>query len=533
MPEQNQTESKQGKEKGWTVSSENNQAGPFASGYVKNVTNVYEKAITKLNQFFEPKQNISFERHIFRQLKQKENERIDMFMMRLREQAERCDFGQQLDENIRDQITSGCLSDILRRKILERGNEQLENIIKIARILEIVTKQQKSFGKSDVNQPDTHNRTNESDVCKIEAKSRFPMRQKAIATGFNGECGRCGLKGHKAVDEKCPAKGKTCNSCGRKDHFSRKCFLRGNPAQKNNFNKRKTETRNDEDPQNKIKRESVRLVATEAKDSTESIIDDYDDVFAIDSGIADDNKIWCKIGDIECEVIVDSGTRYNIIDRLSWIKLKAKNVNIMHRQREVDINFRSYGGQPLKFLGMVKTIVSTPQKQVEANFYIADEFGKVLLGYETGKALGVLIIGTGTAPLCTQVNAVDAIKPLGKIKGVMVDISIKEDAKGVVQPYRRVPAPLEKRVDDKIEEMVRQDIIEKVNGVAKFISPLVIAPKDDDDIRICVDMRRANLAVEREIHPLPTMDDFLPQLDEAKVFSKLDVKQACHQVDEN
>lgn len=403
--------------------------------------------------FFEPKQNISFERHIFRQLKQKENERIDMFMMRLREQAERCDFGQQLDENIRDQITSGCLSDILRRKILERGNEQLENIIKIARILEIVTKQQKSFGKSDVNQPDTHNRTNESDVCKIEAKSRFPMRQKAIATGFNGECGRCGLKGHKAVDEKCPAKGKTCNSCGRKDHFSRKCFLRGNPAQKNNFNKRKTETRNDEDPQNKIKRELVRLVATEAKDSTESIIDDYDDVFAIDSGIADDNKIWCKIGDIECEVIVDSGTRYNIIDRLSWIKLKAKNVNIMHRQREVDINFRSYGGQPLKFLGMVKTIVSTPQKQVEANFYIADEFGKVLLGYETGKALGVLIIGTGTAPLCTQVNAVDAIKPLGKIKGVMVDISIKEDAKGVVQPYRRVPAPLEKRVDDKIEEI--------------------------------------------------------------------------------
>lgn len=201
-----------------------NQRGPLAGGYVKNDTNDYEEAIIQLNQFFEPKQNISYERHIFRQLKQKENERIDMFIMRLREQAERCDFGDQLDGNIRDQITSGCSSDVLRRKILERGDEQLENIIKIARILEVVTKQQKLFGKSNVDQTNTEIRSNESDVCKIDVKTRFPMRQRKIATGFNGECGRCGLKGHKAADEKCPAKGKSCNSCGRKDHFARKCF---------------------------------------------------------------------------------------------------------------------------------------------------------------------------------------------------------------------------------------------------------------------------------------------------------------------
>lgn len=168
---------------------------------------------------------------------------------------------------------------------------------------------------------------------------------------------------------------------------------------------------------------------------------------------------------------------------------------------------------------------------MKATFYVADEFGKILLGYQTSKELGVLIIGNGINPISTQVNAVEAVKPLSKIKGVMVDIPIEADAKGVVQPYRRVPAPLEKLVDEKIEEMERQDIIEKVNGVAKFISQLVIAPKDDDDIRVCVDMRRVNLVIERENHPLPSMDDFLPQLSEAQVFSKLDVKQAYHQVD--
>lgn len=302
-----------------------------------------------------------------------------MFIMRLREQAERCDFGDQLDGNIRDQITSGCSSDVLRRKIRERGDEQLENIIKIARILEVVTKQQKSFGKSDVSQANTEIRSNESDVCKIDVKNRFPMRQRTIATGFNGECGRCGLKGHESADEKCPARGKSCNSCGCEDHFARKCFLRGNPAQKNAVNKRKFEANDDDAPQNKIKRESVQLVAADTKDSTENIIDEYEDIFAIESGIADDNKVWCNIGGIDCEVIVDSGTRYNIIDRLSWIDLKAKNIIIVHKQREVDINFRSYGGRSLKFLGMVKTVEALHRNKLKRIFMLLMNLAKFFL----------------------------------------------------------------------------------------------------------------------------------------------------------
>lgn len=36
--------------------------------------------------------------------------------------------------------------------------------------------------------------------------------------------------------------------------------------------------------------------------------------------------------------------------------------------------------------------------------------------------------------------------------------------------------------------------------------------KADGDIRLCVDMRRANQVVERENHSLPTMEDILPHL---------------------
>lgn len=119
--------------------------GPLASGFTPFETNEYSEAVLKLQNFFEPKRNTSFERHVFRKMKQNEKERIDAFVVRLREQAERCDFEEQLEENIRDQITSGCTSNILRRKILTRSEWKLEEILNQARILEVIEKQQKSF----------------------------------------------------------------------------------------------------------------------------------------------------------------------------------------------------------------------------------------------------------------------------------------------------------------------------------------------------------------------------------------------------
>lgn len=75
-----------------------------------------------------------------------------------------------------------------------------------------------------------------------------------------------------------------------------------------------------------------------------------------------------------------------------------------------------------------------------------------------------------------------------------------------------------------------QGIIEPVVGYSRWVSPLVIVPKGDD-IRICVDMRLANKAIIREKHPLPTMDDMLPNLRNSKWYTKLDIRNAFHQVE--
>lgn len=86
-------------------------------------------------------------------------------------------------------------------------------------------------------------------------------------------------------------------------------------------------------------------------------------------------------------------------------------------------------------------------------------------------------------------------------------------------------------MNSKIYGLLQKDIIEKVEGPSDLISPVVPILKADGDVRLCIDMRRANLAIKRENHPLPTMEQLLPKIQNAKMFSKLDIKDAFHQLE--
>ncbi len=66
-----------------------------------------------------------------------------------------------------------------------------------------------------------------------------------------------------------------------------------------------------------------------------------------------------------------------------------------------------------------------------------------------------------------------------------------------------------------------------------MISPLVVVPKQNGDIRICVDMRQANTAVERERFPLPNIDEILEEMNGAKYYSKHDLKMGFHKLSLN
>ena len=85
-------------------------------------------------------------------------------------------------------------------------------------------------------------------------------------------------------------------------------------------------------------------------------------------------------------------------------------------------------------------------------------------------------------------------------------------------------------MESKLHELEQMDIIEKVHGPKPWVSPIVVVPKPSGEIRLCVDMRRANEAVVRERHPIPTVDEVLQDMTQSSVFTKLDLKWGYHQL---
>ena len=77
----------------------------------------------------------------------------------------------------------------------------------------------------------------------------------------------------------------------------------------------------------------------------------------------------------------------------------------------------------------------------------------------------------------------------------------------------------------------RVDIIESVEGPTSWVSPLVAVPKSNGEVRVCVDMWRANEAVIREGHPIPTLEEKVRALAGATVFSKLDLRWGYHRIE--
>ena len=95
--------------------------------------NDYRKAVDALNAYFAPKVDFTYARHCFRQqLVLAPGETIRQFATRLRRASKDCDYGEDTDNQIRDEILCKCTSTYIKRKLLEERQG-----LTLARALEI------------------------------------------------------------------------------------------------------------------------------------------------------------------------------------------------------------------------------------------------------------------------------------------------------------------------------------------------------------------------------------------------------------
>ena len=90
-----------------------------------------------------------------------------------------------------------------------------------------------------------------------------------------------------------------------------------------------------------------------------------------------------------------------------------------------------------------------------------------------------------------------------------------------------------KKIESKIDELLKLDIIEPVLEASPWVSSLLAVPKPKtvDDVRIVVDMQKPNTAIQRTHHPIPTGDEAFEKFNQCTLFSKIDLLHRYHKIE--
>lgn len=245
---------------------------------------------------------------------------------------------------------------------------------------------------------------------------------------------------------------------------------------------------------------------------------------------------------------IDTGSSINVISQAVCQKLKD-----IELQKTNIKAFPFNSKKPVQMKGKFQSTLETKRKLTVATIYVTADDGGCLPSSTTAQELGLVSLHlhsiqtskTQTSQLPDLEHVQDpAVKEIlnkhvavfsgmGKLKDRQIQLSVDKEVKPIAQQTRRIPFHVREKAELELQKLEAQDIIEKVPDTehTDWVSPIVVVPKKDGKIRVCVDMRAANTAIKRIRHPIPTVKDISLELNGSKVFSKLDMSQSYHQLE--
>ena len=123
----------------------------------------------------------------------------------------------------------------------------------------------------------------------------------------------------------------------------------------------------------------------------------------------------------------------------------------------------------------------------------------------------------------------DVFDGLGNL-GTPLRLEVDETVKPVQQPLRRVPEALRTPLKEYLDDLESRGVIEKVERPTEWVNSVVITRKANGNLRLCLDPKPLNKALKRCHFPMPVIEDVLPELGKAKIFTKVDCKDGYWQI---
>ena len=450
----------------------------------------YDSVLGKFDSFFKVRKNVIFERARFNHRNQLDSESAEQYIMELYTLAENCDFNELKEDMIRDRLVVGIKDSALSERLQLDSNLTLETAKKAIRQREAVQEQQLQLKGVGQGMPPVLEelKTGGREHSKGNVKRHNTTRAR-YSSQPRQYCKRCGKGQH--PKEKCPARDASCHRCHRKGHYSSQCLSKLISELEGSLDTAFLNSLSDQTETSwQVK------IALEGKEMT----------FKLDTGA-------------EVTAISDSTFHHH----LKHQELTKPTKILFGPSR-----------RPLQVLGQFEGKLKHKNTTAIQRIYVVKGLKTDLLGLPAITALNLAVrVDTNT----TEEEA-DIIKRkfpklftgLGNL-GEEYNIKVQPQAKphAIFSP-RHVPLTLRKKVQQELHRMEEMGVISKVDQPTEWCAGMVVVPKSNGSIRICVDLKPLNECVRREVHPLPRVDETLAQLTGAKVFSKLDANSGFWQI---
>ena len=440
----------------------------------------YNAVTQKFEGYFVLRRNTIYERAKFNQRKQNPGETADDFITALYGLVEHCEYGELSKAMIRDRIVVGIADANLAEKLQLDSNLTLETAIAKVRESERVKKQQ----------PVVRGETPQID--RVGKKPKAP-RGKMTSNSKKDYCTRCG-KSPSHPRQSCPARDQVCHQCNRKGHFRSQCHTKG----------------------------TVNTVTNEQP------AEGQDKLFLgeVNSTGKGEWTIQLLLNGIPMTFKIDTGAEVTVNPESAATPFKGllrSPQGVLHGPAK----------SLLSVCGQFTATLQRDTKVVNEEVFVVKDLHKPLIGLPAIKALNLV------AKVYTVYWTKEAVisqfsqlfTGLGRLQGEY-EIQLNSDASpfALLTP-RRIPLPLMEEVKSELERMEKENIISKVEGPTDWCAGMVVVPKSNKKVRICVDLTQLNKCVKRERHIMPSVDHTLAQLSNAKIFSKLDANSGFWQIE--
>lgn len=452
----------------------------------------YGTVKAKFDAYFVKERNVIYERARFNQRKQEDGEPVDTFITALHGLCEHCGYGELHDEMIRDRIVVGIRNSELSVKLQMDSTLTLNKAVAVVRRSEMVNQQQ-SLMRGGGMKPDTpvgrvQQRPSRGSGTYISKKgnSAFQSRQ---STGE--KCGRCGKPSHPV--QKCPARNAVCHKCAKRGHFRSMC-------------------------------RSTAKVAEVHEDTQQEGTAFLGKLSEEDTGPCSPWSVTLLVNGIPVQFDIDTGADVTVISTETHRRIGSPKLYTPQQA------LRGPSNHELVVKGQFTGKVCRGKKEVQQKLFVVEKLHRQLLGRPAIEALNLIARVKSISTEKVAVQFPNLFKGLGKLGGEYT-IQLREG----VRPFtlsvpRRVAIPLTKQVEKELNRMEKLGVIAKVTEPTEWCAGMVVVPKGNGEIRICVDLTRLNECVCRERHPLPAVEQTLAQLAGARVFSKLDANSGFWQI---